>query len=110
MIVIDDQRPVLHGVQATAFELLVVEVRLAVGGELDLGADLGLGLADVGQEPEDEADENDEDDDERDALLNGLGGRASVVTAADAVRTLGLLAGGVGADRWPADDRCRCRP
>ena len=99
----------LDALEAAALQRLVVEVRLAVGGQLDLRADLLARRSGVEEGVDEEADDDDRASMSQ-AMRRGRQGDASMLTSAgDAVRALGLLAGRVGADRRPGDDRRRCR-
>jgi hypothetical protein len=55
----------LHALEARAFELLVVVVRLAVGRHLDFGAELATRGTEVQEEVGDPADDDDGEDDPR---------------------------------------------
>ena len=106
-----EQRPPQGAVEARALEDLVVEVRLAVGRELDLGGDLGAAGADVDGDVPDEADHHEDGDHGADGLhrAGGQHGWEQLehvsVTPAHAVGAFGLLPRGVRADRRTDDDR-----
>ena len=111
----EQQRPAQHALEVAALELLVVEERREVLGRLllRLAPDAEHLVAD---DPDDHRDRDDVDDDEDRAEGQGQdhvrlfesswsNGRFGVVRrVSHARRSLGALAGGVGADRRADDD------